>query len=344
MKHLLPAIVLLGSTTAAAKPLPKDIKVALAKKKVMVTMKGVTVGIDDNTLPTDKLVSAELSDDGKSILVKRARCEGMFDDEEAAEFPLDAIEAKVENTLGMKLHTKKKYADAIPHFELAAKKDPATPLYATNLLSAQAMGGKLDDADKTIATYGKSQIPWFAWRLAVDPELKALKARPSAKLGPAKAGTAKGKLSDKLAYSPLGLVATEVNADIYDGDGSGPISTDFVIVDIATGKEVFRTSSSRKISDPLLATLGFDIVPGGLTALHEDKPITAADGRKLVTEPKLAVTAGKTSIDVQDKLTEQPWSAGFVPKALVVTTRHKDLEDCAGMGPRNFSVEIVPTP
>jgi hypothetical protein len=116
-----------------------------------------------------------------------------------------------------------------------------------------------------------------------------------------------------------------------------------VIADVASGKELFRIKSSRKVSDPLLATLGFDLVPGGLKSVHDKKPITAADGRKLITDPKLQVVAGKTTLAVDDKLEDEPWDAGFVPKALVVTTRHKDLVDCEG-GPRNFNVEIVPTP
>ena len=341
---LLTAALLCASNLATAKPLPDGMKVALVKNKVIVSKGGVSVPIEDGKLPTEKLDSAELSADGKSIVVKRSRCGGMFDDgsEDGETFPLAAIEAKLENALGMQLHVKKKYVDAIAHFSVAAQKDPATAVYATNLLSAQSMGKLFDDADKTIATYGKAQLPWFAWRLAVDPELKALKGRPSTKLGPAKAGTAKGSLSGKLAFSPLGLVATEVTSNIYDGepDPNAKDQTAFIVADAVTGKELLRLPSSRKVSDPILATLGFDVVDK-LGSLHDDKPITSKDGRKLVKEPKLqVVTAGKTiDIDAGDG-----WDVGFIPKALVVIAREKTSEDCSGEGPRNFHIEVTATP
>jgi hypothetical protein len=365
-----PLALLLVSSLAAAKPLPPTIKVKLVKSRVMVTINGQTTPLEASKLEVNKLVSAEISDDGKTLLIKRERCMSTDIDEDAAEFPIAELEAKIENGLGMALHLKKKYADAIPHFTLAAQKDPAQPVYATNLLSAQAMAGKLDDADKTIATYAKAQLPWFAWRLAVDSDLKALKGRPSTKLGPAKAGTAKGPLG--LAYSPLGLVASEVENNMYDGvpDGSG--DEVLIIVDIASSKELLRlhtqtncgvdmesgkpdkacekkvaskNAAERKVADALLAQLGFEMVPGGLKNLSEENvKISAPDGRKLTTGDKLEVIAGKTRIDLGDKLSATPWSAAFVPKAVVVMTRDKVMEDCSGEGPRNLHLEMIATP
>jgi hypothetical protein len=66
------------------------------------------------------------------------------------------VEARFENVVGMKLLTKKQYANAIVHFALAAQKDPESPVFATNLLSAQSLAGKLDDGDRTITR-------WIYW-------------------------------------------------------------------------------------------------------------------------------------------------------------------------------------
>jgi hypothetical protein len=348
MKHLTIALLCV-STVASAKPLPDGMKVTLVKKRLMVSKDGLSVPLEDSKLPNDKLISAELSADGKTIVVKRARCDGMFDSSEDGDtFPLAAAEARLENTAGMKLHTKKKYAEAAKHFAIAAQKDPATPLYATNLLSAQAMGKMFDDADKTIATYGKSQIPWFAWRLAVDPELKALKGRPAAKLGPAARGKAKGSLRDKLAYSPLGLVATEVLVGLYDGDGDpGPLPSDLVIAAIGSDAELLRLSTSgkagRKAADALLAELGFDLVPGGLTNVLGGDTVTAADGRKLVEGSKVVMPKGAT-IDLSDKIDMRVVDAAFVPKAVVLVQSDKQLEECDGMGSYRFWLTAVATP
>src|SRR5215467_3840459 len=151
---------------ASAKPLPPGLKVTLTKKAVVVSRDGVSVPL----MPGEfgKLVSAELSADGKSIVVK-AKCAD--EDDPPDEIALATVEAQLDNMVGMSFHNKKSYDEAIKRFTIAAQKDPATAMYATNLLSAQSMSGKLDDADKTIATLGKRNPAWFAWRLAVDPEL-----------------------------------------------------------------------------------------------------------------------------------------------------------------------------
>jgi hypothetical protein len=371
MRCLSIACVVMVTSVAAAKPLPAGMKVALVKKRVMVSRGGVSVPLHDVKYDTKKLTSAELSDDGKSIAIKTDQCDGMFGEPDEADLvPLAPVEARLENMLGMKAHRKKKYAAAVKHFSTAAQMDPDVPRYATNLLSAQSMGGMLEDADKTLATLGKQQAPWFVWRLAVDPELKALKTRPSAKLDAPKPGTAKGNLYGKLAYSPLGFAATEVYANVYDGVPSGEDEYELAIIDVRTGKEVLRlptertcevdpetgeptnkacvkkqaaaTAARRKITDALLAQLGFDIVPGALVDAIDQQEIRAADGRKLLLGDTLKLVAGKT-------VRELPWefevgAAGFVPKAVVAVYKVKVPESCEGDGAWQFRLAATRTP
>jgi len=361
-------VICLWWSAATAKPLPAGYKVSLVKKQVMITHDGVSVLLINGVF--GKLAGAELSDDGKTIVVK-AQCTD--EQPEPEEVELAEVDAQIENMIGMSFHTKKKYDDAIKHFTLAAQKAPGTPLYATNLLSAQSMGGKLDDADKTIATYGKKNVAWFAWRLAVDPDLKALKGRPGAKLDAPKRGTATSKLDGKIAYSPLGLVASEVSINMWDGipDGSG--ESELEIVDIATGKELLhlptaktcgydpetimsdrpmyadkacpskeaaKAAANRKIADSILAQLGFDVVPNAYFEARGKDAVAAPDGRKVsVTDDKLIV--GKTT---KDLTVGEIWAVGFVPKGVAIVSRTKHVGRCEADGPRSFYLTAVATP
>jgi hypothetical protein len=221
MRATIVAILLMLGGTAAAKPLPAGMKIALAKGQVKVSQGGATVPLFDGLrYSVTKIVKAELAADGKSLEVTLDACEDMMGDSEGPHvIPLAPVQAKLENALGMSFHMKKKYADAITHFTAAVAADPK-PVYVTNLLSAQAMGDKLDDADKTLATYGNKLAPWIVWRLGVDSDLKKLVSRPSAKLGTEKPGKATSRLAKDLAVSPLGYAATEVSADAdYEGMG-----------------------------------------------------------------------------------------------------------------------------
>jgi hypothetical protein len=358
------------SGLASAKPLPAGYKVALVKKQVMVTHDGVSVLLINGEF--EKLASAELSDDGKAIVVK-VQCND--EDPQPDEVLLATIDAQVENMLGMSFHNKKQYDDAFKHFTLAAQKAPDTSLYATNLLSAQSMSGKLDDADRTVATYGKTNPAWFAWRLAVDPELKALKGRPGAKLDAPKRGTASSKLREKVAYSPLGLVASEVSINVWDGIPDGSSEAELVIADIATGKDLLhlptektcgydpatmmtdkppqyadkacpkkeaaKAAANRKIADALLAQLGFDVVPKAYVEVKDKDTLAASDGRKLSIKDN-KVYAGTTARELP--VMNQIWAAGFVPKGLALITRYKHVGRCEADGPRMFELTAVPTP
>lgn len=370
MKRAVWLTVMLGTQVASAKPLPPDWKVTVAKGRLMATHAGTSVRIDSSSAKIEKLLGVELSADGTAIEARVQQCGSAKDpsDEPWIERqPLAAIEAAIENKLGMALHLKKKYAEAIPHFALAAQKAPSTWLYATNLLSAQAMGGKLDDADKTIATYGmKAGRPWFLWRLAVDPELKALRDRPGAKLAAAKPGTAKGDLHDKIAYSPLGFAATERYGMAFDGMPDGSTDSELVIVDLASGGLAFTTptetlcvsdieaetidkacqkkfakknAANRKVADATLAQLGFDIVPNG-AGLVPDGDFTAPDGRKLVGGTK--IVSGKTTKDID---VAKLWFVGFVPKFAVLGSMDRQADPCGeGMAGTQLELTVVPTP
>jgi hypothetical protein len=281
----------------------------------------------------------------------------------------------------MQLHTKKKYADAIAHFTIATQKAPEVAMYATNLLSAQAMAGKLDDADKTIATYAPRNIPWFVWRLAVDPELKAVAKRPSAKLGAAKPGTAKSKLNqtftkkdhDEIAYSPLGIAAAEVNMPVwYDGGPDGDYGYEIVFVDMKTGAELMRLptgteclrigrsahdtscgkqmaaaeKAQRAVVDQLFQQLGFAIVTDAQPTEKDDQLI-AKDGRIVVFGEHPRVIRGKQErpLVVPDRGGIGAVRTWFVPGGLVFVTHvRKEVDDCAGGGSSRDYVSAVETP
>jgi hypothetical protein len=236
-------VMLVASVSVAgAKPLPSGLKIVAKDTGLVAVKNGLTVPLFDSWDPhIDRSFGDaprfSLSDDGKRIVIETGDCL----DEGAIEIPLAAVEARFENLIGMQAHLKAKYADAITHFTTAVQTDPQTPLYATNLLSAQSMAKLLDDADKTLATYGPKNIAWFAWRLAVDPELKNVRARASAKaLGAAKPTKITFDIDKDVAVSPLGLVAA---GDWY-AVGSTPLPgfevTDLVIHDLAQNRVVLK--------------------------------------------------------------------------------------------------------
>jgi hypothetical protein len=353
---------------AVAKPLPAGMTVKIADEHLVATRGGVTVTVDAGYF--SELGKVDLADDGAAIVVHATRCWSDDADALAEErFPLAPIEAAFENRAGMKAHLAKKYAAAIAHFTIAAKDDPETPVYATNLLSAQSMAGKLDDADRTIATYARRNPAWFAWRFAVDRDLKALRGRPSTKLV-ATPGTAPDSLTDTIAYSPLGLVAHEVEVDIYDGIPDGSSSSVLSIVEVATGRELltlpsFSTCSlamngdpepldkacaarvakeakaNQKVIDAVLVSLGFVVANGFLDVWGSDKKqheLVAPDGRRLEVDDGTFTLDGKP-ID----LGERVYGVGFVPHAIVATTRGGKRVGCGADGPYRVELSITAT-
>jgi hypothetical protein len=337
--------LVLVSAVASAKPLPAGMKVTFANGKLTAAQDGASVTL--TSVKAKKLVSAELSDDGKTIKVKLDGIPVTTNeigeeetDDGLREYKLASVEAQLANNAGMGLSMKKKYADAIPLFSKAVDKDPDAPVYITNLLSAQSLAGKLDDADAVIAKHGKRIAPWLAWRLVVDSDLKALSTRPSAKLGAAGTGKAKGDLFDKVAYSPLGFAATELATNASMGDGSGPTDYALVFVDTKTGKQVFSLPTEtrcmkgckgnpkqRAIADKVLAMLDFGLAPDGLKNASgggDEDVITSKDGRKVDPRNGEIIVGGK-KIKVPDEMPSM-WSVGFVPKAIVFVTRERNGE------------------
>src|SRR5262249_49151831 len=136
-------------------------------------------------------------------------------------------------------------------------KDPSRPVYATNLLSAQSLAGKLDDADRTIAAYAPAHPAWFGWRLLVDPELKSVAGRPGARaLVAAKAGALRfGKLGDDIAVSRLGLIAVREWSS-FGGPGA-PSDHQLAVYDPIHAGANLRLDAARD-SDRVLGGLGFE--------------------------------------------------------------------------------------
>jgi hypothetical protein len=360
---------------AVARPLPAGLTFKLDKEQLFARRAGVAVVVDSG--PFEKLGKVDLSDDGATVVARAIRCWSDEPDTMQEErFPLASIEASFENRAGMKAHLAKKYADAIAHFTIAAKDDPGASVYATNLLSAQSMAGKLDDADRTIATYARRNPAWFAWRFAVDSDLKALRGRPSTKLV-ATPGTARGSLQDKIAYSPLGLVAHEVLVGMVNGMPDGSSSWELSIVDVATGSELLSlptestcsldmdaamngddhpppldktcpaqlakdARAKRTITDALLADLGFNIVANGYfeVAGADNKDLVAPDGRRVEVGVGDHITIDGKPVELE----WSPYDVGFVPHAIVIVHKGTKMMGCHDAdGPYNYEIGVVPT-
>lgn len=355
MKHVLGWVLVLAlGGVAVAKPLPAGLKISFAGGKLTATQDGATVTLA--SVKAKKLVTAELSDDGKTIKVKLdgiAPSTNDMGEEETddglREYGLSSVEAQLANSSGMGLSIKKKYADAIPHFTRAVQKDPDAPVYITNLLSAQSLAGKLDDADAVIAQHGKRIAPWLAWRFVVDSDLKALLARPSAKLGAKGTGKAKSALFEQVAYSPLGFAAVELVTNASMGDGSGPTNYAVAFVDLKTGKQVHSlptattcdrdrsckpSTKGRIVADKVLAWLDFEQVPSGYQQAFDKDVVVGKDGRKVDLKNGEIVAGGK-KIKLPDEL-PQIWGVAFVPKAVILETRDKQGD--------MFAIELVAVP
>jgi hypothetical protein len=363
--------VAISGTAALGKPLPKGMKVTLKDQQLYATVNGVTVPLlDAEAAAADlysDLKSAELSDDGDDLVIKAEDCKAHAAEPEGLRIPLAGVEARVENVLGMQLHVKKKYADAIAHFATAVEKDPDTPLYATNLLSAQAMAKRLDDADRTLAAHGPAHLPWFAWRLAADPELASLRGRPSTQpLLPAKPSKLTWKeLGAQVAVSPLGFVA--VSEWTFFGGPGAPGGEDLAIYETKQGKLAFRipvvalddacgntgmgavpcskqaqahTAEHTRTANLVLATLGFERQPtvklepeadGNLLSADKQTAIEIGDGLRAQTKVK----RGKLVTFIAD--IEPPKTALIAGNLVVLKYRENAYMGCSGDAQRSYS-------
>ena len=332
MRVLVIAIVLFGGS-AAARPLPKGMKVTVVNGRPMVVQGGKKVALLDDEREGGDTLTATLSDDGASIHVVWDRCSmGDPDSMSVIDVPLAHVTARFENLAGMAAHLKKKYADAIPHFAAAVAADPE-PVFVTNLLSAQSMGGKLDDADKTIATWGPKMRAWFAWRLAVDSDLVNVKTRaPALALAAARPGTAKSTdLDGKLAASGA-LIATQS----YQGNGGpgSPVEQDIVVYDTGAQREVLRlplvtmeeACDPKGGADATLAALGMNVVPGAMVDPPADDKgeLKSPDGKSKVVDDggTLKITMGGKTFEEQptERLTHIAFANGLV--LLELSERH----------------------
>jgi hypothetical protein len=242
MRTTVVLVGLMSSSIATAKPLPANVKLSVAQGHLMVTMDGVTVPLVEageprglENFPDLGDPPPQLSDDGKNLVLTNAGCTGIDD---PITVPLTRVQARVLNAVGMQLHLKKKYPDAIAKFAAAVQADPDSPVLQTNLLSAQSRGGKLDDADKIVTTYGPKNLAWYGWRLGVDADLAALRVRPAVKaiLAPHPSKLTLASLGDDLAISPLGLVGVNEWISL----GMGPGASDFAVYDLKTNKQLLR--------------------------------------------------------------------------------------------------------
>jgi hypothetical protein len=283
------AIVTAAATPASARPLPKGMKVVVVKDRPMVKQGALTVPLfDGERRGTGRKIKASLSADGKTVRVSWDGCMEL----EEYEVPLAHVTARLDNLAGMKLHLAKKYAAAIKPFAAAAAADPDEAMYVTNLLSAQARAGKLDDADRTLTTLGPRHRARVVWRLAVDPDLETLRTRPAAlALAAEKPGTARmAALAGAAAFSALGggMVATRSNAG--NGGPGSPTGEDLLIFDIAGDRELLRF--------PVVTMADACIPDGGGDASSEEEDdgedYEEGDGELRCTPAQLAAIAKRT--------------------------------------------------
>ena len=371
-------LVTAAAAVASARPLPRGMKVVMREDRPMMKRGAVVVPLFDDDRRGHGVVRATLSADGATVRVSWEHCL----ERAAEEVPLAHVTARLENLAGLRLHKAKKYAEAIPHFAAAVAANHDEALFATNLLSAQAMAGQLDAADRTLATEGVRNPARFVWRLLVDPDLAAVKDRVAAvALGAAVPGTARIKdLSDTVAFSPLagGLVAMRS----YQGDGGpeAPVGEDLLIYAVATDRELLRlpvvtmasacseggsaddkgdalppcTDAQRAAlaartaaADAVLAALGFAALPGALVEIppDDDKAVlTSPDGksRLAVTASGMTVTRGNRHQAVTPPYRTD--AVVFVGDAVLLEYSLTHLAYCDDDSFRTSLMRVLPTP
>jgi hypothetical protein len=250
--------MLVAGPAALAAPLPASMKVSLRKGKPHLTVDSVTVLLVDSFDEWEDL-SAELDGDG-SLLLRRAICSMPLDDnDEPIRITSSQLAARIANAQGMALHLKKKYADAATRFEQAQRDAPDVPVYATNRLSALVMSDAVDRANELLeGGMGSEHGAWFAWRLAVDPELKKLRTLAGARRfradRPGKL-TLKRLSAQQAGGSPLGVAAVRTT----DSRGGSFVSFVHLTSGVETLRLPVKTAAHKKVVDGLFATMGFEL-------------------------------------------------------------------------------------
>ncbi|HEY1557113.1 MAG TPA: hypothetical protein VGF94_19895 [Kofleriaceae bacterium] len=329
MRELVVVVVLVASS-AWARPLPKGLAISFKDQTLYAARDGMVVKVFDDDVAVreeiDGLTSAELSADGTLVVLHVDKaCAGAS----VTNVRLASIDARFENVRGMQQLAKNKHDDAITHFNAAVTADDAD-LFVTNLLSAQALGKQFDDADRTIARYAPKRRAWFAWRLAVDPDLAALRGRASAK----SYVTAPSKLAssafdgDAVAVSPLGLVA--MHEDNITGIPTP--DTDFALAIYTPGafEEPLRITavpSNTRPVDRALAAMGFE--KRAVTWVESSNVATSPDKTTSVTfdDSGATVKRGKTSVHVANY--DSVRRVGFAGDLVIIQT-YEHLSQCSG--------------
>ncbi len=372
-------VVVLGVSIAHAKPLPPGMTVVMKNDHLYVVKGGVSVPLFDDQdprsdVPYSEPKNAQLSADGKLIQLEGGSC--LVSEDGLDRVPLAVVEARFENVTGMGFHLKKQYADAIAHFAAAVKADPDTPLLATNLLSAQSLGGKLEDADRTLALFGPKNPAWFGWRLAVDSDLVPLRGRPSTK--PFVAKPTKLVLDDNTgaAISPLGVVA--ISEGIYQGMGMGSGSASYLaLYDLAQNRLLLRlplvspadacfvhppkdvppgavgppctkdqlahTSEHRRVASAIVGSLGMTKLALQWTQITETTTAIALDKTHALalSDTAATVTKGKqvTTLNLGGNRTRQVgWGGG------VLVVVHHESYQCGGADSQEGSSDVIAVP
>jgi hypothetical protein len=373
-KTLVACVIAIAAGSAIAKPLPKGWRVFAKDGKLYVERDKVVLPIVDPEVSEramfGELKSAKLSDDGTKLVLDVGTCTG---GDEPTEIAVADVEARFENASGMQVHVKKKYADAIAHFTTAAQKDPLHPVYATNLLSAQSMAQKLDDADKTLATYGPKHVVWFAWRLAVDPELANVAGRASAKalVADKPSKLTFDALGDDVAVSPRGFVAArewsgfggpgaidETHLVIYELATSSivlrlpvvaacltqkPAPDQPVMGEVCTKQELARIAAQKKEADRLLAILGFEKRKTTWTDPKEgaDK-YTSPDKSTTIDISTAKVARGKITRNLPaDTFMAKLLRIGFAGDHVAFKFRESGYAGCSGDAQRSYTAVFV---
>lgn len=362
---LMLAVVALSSGVAIAKPkpLPAGMKVVAKLGRPYVQQGATTVALrDDDVADYEKIGSAVLSADGKSVVVTATRCNGTLIDDETT-IPLAKIQARFDNAAGQVSLTKKKYADAIAKFTSAYKKDPDTVAYATNLLAAQVLAKKLDLAAQTLVIQGSKNPVWFAWQLATDPQLATFKDDKHAKaLAASTPGTATiAALGERdLATSDAGIAALRTSST---GPGS-PGTSELDFVSLKTGRLLARfpiialedacdeteqspcsddakakIDARRKLADQLFATLGFTIQSRAFIDVRNGDPVTK-DGLTIELADDGVTVTTKAGEEKKLATDASAWAIALTPKAIVIKLNRRHLYTCDDQNARFVGVAL----
>jgi hypothetical protein len=201
---------------------------------------------------------------------------------------------------------------------------------------------------------GAKNPVWFAWQLATDPQLAAIKDNKRVKaLYTATPGTATlAKLGERdlaLADGGGGMAAFRTSST---GPGS-PGTSELEVVSLATGRLLARLplitledacdeteqspcsdttaakiADRRKLADQLLASLGFTIQTGALIDVRNGDPVHK-DGLTIEFSDD-AVTVTTKSGDEKTLPLDgaSAWAVAITPKAVVVKLNRRHLSSC----------------